>query len=209
MLIKSVPVGMLGTNCYIVCDEATKTSAVIDPGAQADKIMAAVEESGCAVKQILLTHGHYDHILAVTELVRRTGAPVAIHRADEWLLDCENVKFFGKRENYVPQKPERYLQDGMEVPAGGLTFRVLHTPGHTAGSCVFLCGDAMFSGDTLFQESCGRTDLESGDDDAMLRSLKRLYELEGDFRVFPGHESFSTLEHERRHNLYMREALRR
>ncbi len=209
MLIKPVSVGMLGTNCYIVCDEATKTGAVIDPGAQASKIMAAVEETGCAVKQILLTHGHYDHILAVTELVRRTGAPVAIHREDEWLLDCEDVKFFGKREGYVPPKPSLYLEEGMEVPAGGLTFRVLHTPGHTAGSCVFLCGDAMFSGDTLFQESCGRTDLESGDTGDMLRSLKRLYELEGDWRVFPGHDSFSTLEHERRHNAYMHEALRR
>lgn len=209
MQIKAVPVGMLGTNCYIVCDEEKKVCAVIDPGAQANKILEAAAEMGCAVKQIILTHGHYDHILAVSQIVRRTGAPVAIHREDDWLLDCEDVKFFGKQEDYTPPKPELYLKEGMEVPVGGLVFRVLHTPGHTAGSCVLLCGDVMFSGDTLFQESCGRTDLESGDTDAMFRSLRRLYELEGDFRVFPGHESFSTLEHERRYNVYMREALRR
>lgn len=209
MQIRVVTAGMLSTNCYIVADEATGDCAVIDPGAGAERILETIRSAGWTLRLVLLTHGHYDHILAAPVILRETGAPLAIHREDEWLLSCDEAKMFGRWEGYEPPKAQLFLADGMTVSAGSLEFRVLHTPGHTAGSCVFLCGDAMFSGDTLFQESCGRTDLETGSTADMLRSLKRLSLLEGDWHVYPGHEAFSTLQHEREYNPYMREALRR
>ena len=209
MQIRSLAVGMLSTNCYLVSDEATGDCAVIDPGAYANRILDAVKQNNLTVRMVLLTHGHYDHILASSAIVEATGAPLAIHREDEWLLSAEEARMFGRAERYRPPKPDRYLTDGARIEAGSLCFQVLHTPGHTAGSCVLLCENAMFSGDTLFQESCGRTDLETGSMEDMLRSLKRLSLLEGDYSVFPGHESFTTLQYEREHNLYMREAQRR
>ena len=102
-----------------------------------------------------------------------------------------------------------WLEEGMTLSLGSLTIQVLHTPGHTAGCVTFLCGDAIFSGDTLFQECCGRTDLETGSMDDMMQSLKRLAQLPGNYRVFPGHEGFSSLDYERQYNSYIREALKR
>ena len=210
MVIKHVIVGWLRTNCFIVGDEATKTCALIDPGQKAEQILAAVEELGFELKMILLTHGHYDHVMAVPQIVRATGAKVYIHKNDEWLLSCEEVLRYGTRaEGYTTPRVDGYLEEGQILKLGSLDIKVLHTPGHTAGCCTFLCGEAMFSGDTLFQECCGRTDLETGSLEDILRSLKRLAQLEGNYRVFPGHEGFSSLEYERQYNPYIREALRR
>jgi len=210
MLIKHVIVGWLRTNCYILGDEQSKTCAIIDPGQKADKIMEAVNELGYEVKLILLTHGHYDHVMAVPQIVKATGAKVCIHKKDEWLLDCDEVLRYGTRaEGYSVPHVDHYLEDGQTIELGSLKISVLHTPGHTAGCCTFLCGDAMFSGDTLFQECCGRTDLETGSLEDILKSLKRLALLEGNYRVFPGHEDFSSLEYERQYNPYIREAMRR
>lgn len=210
MRIQSIVVGYLGTNCYILGDEATGTCAVIDPGASAGAILGKIREMGLKAETILLTHGHYDHIMAVPELVRQTGARVCIHKKDQWLLDCDEVLRYGTRaEHYTVPHVDVFLEDGMEVTQGSLTIRVLHTPGHTAGCCCFVCGDALFSGDTLFHESCGRTDLETGDMEDMFRSLARLAALEGNYRVFPGHMSSTSLDYERQFNPYMREAQRR
>ncbi len=210
MIIKPVIVGWLRTNCYILGDEQTKTCALIDPGQKAPQIMEAVRELGYEVKLILLTHGHYDHVMAVPQIIRETGAKLYIHKKDQWLLSCDDVLRYGTRaEGYTVPNVDGYLEDGMEIPVGALTVRVLHTPGHTAGCCTFLCEDAMFSGDTLFQDCCGRTDLETGSMDDILQSLKRLALLEGNWRVFPGHESFSSLDYERQYNPYIREAMKR
>ena len=157
----------------------------------------------------ILSHGHYDHVMGVSQLVRETGAPVYIHKKDQWLLSCDDVLRYGTREAYSPPRVEAFLEDGMVLPLGNLSIKVLHTPGHTAGCCVFLCEDAMFSGDTLFQECCGRTDLETGSMTEILKSLKRLAQLEGNYRVFPGHEDFSSLDYERQYNPYIREAMKR
>ena len=210
MIIKPVIVGWLRTNCYIVGDEATKTCAIIDPGQKADQILEAVAELGYEVKLILLTHGHYDHVMAVPQIVKATGAKVYIHKKDQWLLECDEVLRYGTRaEGYSVPHIDGFLEDGQTIALGSLTFKVLHTPGHTAGCCVFLCEEAMFSGDTLFQECCGRTDLETGSLEDILRSLKRLAQLEGNYRVFPGHEGFSSLDYERSYNPYIREAMKR
>ena len=210
MLIKHVIVGWLQTNCFILGDETTRTCAIIDPGQKAEKILEAVNELGYEVKMILLTHGHYDHVMAVPQIVEKTGAKVYIHKKDEWLLACEEVMRYGTRaEGYSVPRVDGYLEDEQILKLGSLDIRVLHTPGHTAGCCVFLCGEAMFSGDTLFQECCGRTDLETGSLEEILRSLKRLAQLEGNYKVLPGHEGFSSLDYERQYNPYIREALRR
>ncbi len=210
MIIKPVIVGWLRTNCYLLGDEQTRTCAVIDPGQKADQILAAIEELGYEVKMILLTHGHYDHVMAVPRLVAATGAKLYIHKKDQWLLECDEVLRYGTRaEGYSVPHVDGFLEDGMELELGSLKIKVLHTPGHTAGYCTFLCEDAMFSGDTLFQDCCGRTDLETGSLEDILRSLKRLARLEGNFRVFPGHESFTSLDYERQYNPYIREALKR
>ena len=210
MIIKHVIVGWLQTNCYILGDEQTRTCAIIDPGQKADKILEAVQELGYEVKMILLTHGHYDHVMAVPQIVKVTGAKVYIHKKDEWLLNCEEVLRYGTRaEGYTVPQVDGYLEEGQILKLGSLDIKVLHTPGHTAGCCTFLCGDAMFSGDTLFQECCGRTDLETGSLEEILKSLKRLAQLEGNFRVLPGHEGFSSLDYERQYNPYIREAMRR
>ncbi len=210
MIVKPVIVGLLRTNCYVVCDEQAGVCAVIDPGAKAERILEAVAESGCKVQLVLLTHGHYDHVMAVPELLRQTGARLCISKKDEWLLSCDEVLRYGtRREGYTVPHVDEYLEDGKELSLGGLTFRVLETPGHTAGSCTLLCGEAMFSGDTLFHECCGRCDLETGSMEDMLVSLKKLALLPDNYQVYPGHESFSTLEYERQYNPYMKEAMRR
>ena len=210
MIIKHVIVGWLQTNCYILGDEQTQTCALIDPGQKADKILEAVQELGYEVKMILLTHGHYDHVMAVPQIVKATGAKVYIHKKDEWLLNCEEVLRYGTRaEGYTVPHVDGYLEEGQILKLGSLDIKVLHTPGHTAGCCTFLCGGAMFSGDTLFQECCGRSALATGSLEEILKSLKRLAQLEGNFRVLPGHEGFSSLDYERQYNPYIREAMRR
>lgn len=209
MTIKTIPVGWLRTNCCLLCDEETKTCAVIDPGAKAEIILAAAEELGCKVEAVLLTHGHYDHVMAAPRLIQETGAKLYIHPKDGWLLSCDEVLRYGRRaEGYSVPRVDGSLEEGTQVKIGGLTVTVLHTPGHTAGSVTLLCGDAMFSGDTLFQDCCGRTDLETGSQEDMWRSLARLARLEGNYRVFPGHEGATSLDYERKFNPYIQEALR-
>lgn len=209
MMIKTVVLGWLRTNCYLLCDERAKVCAVIDPGAKADKILEAVEETGCKPEMILLTHGHYDHVMAAPQLMDRTGAKLYINPKDRWLLECDEViRYGGRPEGYHVPRVDGDLEEGTRLKLGDLTIDALHTPGHTAGSVVLLCGDTMFSGDTLFQESCGRTDLESGSPEDMRKSLARLARLPGNYRVLPGHEGASSLDYERQFNPYMLEALR-
>ena len=210
MKISTLQLGVVITNCYILADEESGLCAVIDPADKAERIIEEMEKMNVTPAMILLTHGHYDHVMAVPQIVKATGAKVYIHKKDQWLLECDEVLRYGTRaEGYTVPHVDGFLEDGQTIPLGSLNFKVLHTPGHTAGCCVFLCEEAMFSGDTLFQECCGRTDLETGSLEDILRSLKRLAQLEGNFRVFPGHEGFSSLEYERQYNPYIREAMRR
>lgn len=206
MKIEVLPVGPLATNCYLLGDEATGECAVIDPGAQAArKILPALQEFGMKCTKILLTHGHYDHIMALKEVKEATGAEIYIHEADAHMLTEEYLhtwKALAAR-GYQQALADHLLHDGDEVPVGTLTVKVLNTPGHTKGSCVFLCGDAMFSGDTLFHGDCGRWDLDGGSMEQMHESLRRLYALPGDYRVLPGHEEATTLEAERHINRNM------
>ena len=208
MQIKIMPVGMLQTNCYLLCDEQAGVCAIIDPGSAAERILKEVEDAGLRVTHILLTHGHFDHIMAVSEIQRLTGAKLYISQKDEWMLDPAVARHPAYvREPYTTPRVDGYLAEGTTVQVGNLTVSVLETPGHTAGSVCLLCGEQMFSGDTLFCEGVGRTDLKSGSREAMMRSLNKLALLHGEYHVYPGHEEATTLSHEREANYMMREAM--
>ena len=207
-MIEHLTVGMLHTNCYIIKDEATGALAIVDPGAQTEKIMGKLEEIGGKLELILLTHGHFDHVLAAPALQKQTGARLWIHKSDEFFLEPDVARKPGYiREEYVRPHVDGYLEDGQRITLGQTELTVYNTPGHSLGSCVFVMGDVMFSGDTLFHECCGRCDLEGGSYDDMLRSLRRIAEMPGNYRVLPGHDIATTLDYERRANLYMREAM--
>ena len=209
MKILHLTVGMVATNCYIFYDENTMEGAVIDPGDNAKTILKTIEDEKINLKYVLLSHGHFDHILAVHDVVSATGAKLVCNKDDLWLLNKNAMgqfKSFAKNFKETPVDIE--AEDGTEIKVGGLTAKYISTPGHTPGSSVILVGDVMFTGDTLFRRECGRCDLEGGDFPTILRSLKKLYNMQGDYKVLPGHDAFSTLEEEREYNRYMREAIK-
>ena len=209
MKLAQLPVGMLATNCYLVADDAGRC-AVIDHGSHTEKILKKAEEEGFTIEAILLTHGHFDHVMAAPGIQKATGAKLYIHKNDQPDLAPEVAGHRGYlREPYVMPRVDGNLEDGSEIKVGELTFRVLHTPGHTLGSVCLLCGDLMFSGDTLFAGTCGRCDLAGGSLEQMFASLKKLAQLEGDYKVLPGHMEASTLETERQTNPYVLEGLNR
>jgi len=200
MLIKTLPVGMLETNCYIVTDEESKKCAIIDPGGDSNEILDYIESNGLSPCAIFLTHGHYDHHMALDVIQEETGAPVYIHETE--------VNRGGQhgRHKLDDNGKLSFYAEGDVIPVGKLEFKVLETPGHSTGSVTLMCEDALFTGDTLFRKECGRTDLEGGSDEIMMQSLKRLSELDGDYEVYPGHAEASTLSFERSFNRYMRHA---
>ena len=197
MLIKNLVAGNLATNCYIVTDESTMKCAVIDPGSDSNEILNYIEENGLHPEAILITHGHFDHVTAVPAVREETGAPVYIHEKDAYTGGRFDHARFQADEN------TRYYAEGDKVRVGNLTFEVIETPGHSRGSVTLKCENVLFTGDTLFRDSVGRTDLEGGDMRELLRSILKLYDLEGDYEVYPGHMEASTLERERRFNYYM------
>ena len=203
MLIKTIPVGQLETNCYVVTDEETLDCAVIDPGDESNAILDYLEDNRLHCRAILLTHGHYDHVGAVESVQEETGAVVYMHPADDH-KNNDDLHF-----PYSLPENGKYYRDGDAVEVGGLRFAVIGTPGHTPGGVTLRCGGALFTGDTLFKGSCGRTDLPGGDMEQELQSLKRICSLPGDYEVYPGHMDSSTLSRERLFNYYCRLAMNR
>ena len=203
MLIKAFEVGQLATNCYIVTDEKTLCCAIIDPGAESGRILNYIAENKLKPVCILLTHGHFDHTTAVPSIRAELHIPTYIHKKDA-NTSCvhKNMKFDVAKGDDV-----WFYKDGDTVEVGGLVFTVMETPGHSSGSVTLRCEDALFTGDTLFRDSCGRTDFEDGSMETLLKSLKRLYALEGDYEVYPGHADATTLDRERRFNFYMQRAI--
>lgn len=205
MKVLSAMVGPIMTNCYILCDEAAKVCAVIDPGDEPKRIEAMIASCGCTPIMILLTHGHFDHCTGVAGLLEKwPDLPVYIHEAD--VTDGVGGELTFRR---LDEKNQRYWHEGDTLTVGGLTLRVMETPGHSRGSvCLLVEGQGViFSGDTLFRGNCGRCDFPGGDYRAMLRSLARLGRLEGQYQVYPGHEAATDMEYERKYNPYMKQGM--
>ena len=201
MLIKTLPVGHLGTNCYVVTDEQTLNCAVIDPGEESNTILDYIESNHLHCKLILLTHGHFDHVGAVYAVAEETGAVTYMNKKDDARYAGNPFMAFRLPEN------GRFYDEGDVVELDSLRFEVFATPGHTPGGVSLRCQDALFTGDTLFCGSCGRTDFPGGDYREMLLALARLGRMEGNFHVYSGHESDTELDYERRVNPYMKQGM--
>lgn len=205
MRVLSLMVGPIMTNCYILCDEAAKVCAVIDPGDEAGRIEEEIASSGCTPTMILLTHGHFDHCTGVAGLLKKwPELPVYIHEADVVDTVGDQLKFCR-----LGEKNQRYYHEGDKLTVGNLTLDVMETPGHSQGSVSLLVEGqhVIFSGDTLFRGNCGRCDFPGGDYRAMVRSLGRLGKLEGQYTVYPGHEEATDMDYERKANPYMRHGM--
>lgn len=198
MEIKTYPIGSYQTNCYMVWGDGSDSCVLIDPGYVPEQLLEEVRLQRKTLEAILLTHSHFDHIGGVKQLAAETGCKVYI---------CtEELKMPSRLAGGEIYHTHTY-KDGDVLQLAGLTWKVLHTPGHTLGGVCLLCGDALFSGDTLFAGTCGRTDLPGGNYQTIRQSLRRLAALEGNLQVLPGHGPASNLELERRLNPYMQESL--
>lgn len=193
--IETLPLGAYQTNCYLVWAEGSSSCVVIDPGYAPEKVLAQAKLLGKTVDAILLTHGHFDHVGGVRQLAADTDCKVFLHEADLSMPPQMTAGPLYYTDTYA---------EGDILNIAGLYFRVLHTPGHTPGSVCLQCENTIFSGDTLFWGSCGRTDLPGGDWSTILKSLKRLAALPGDSDVYPGHGDKTTLAFERMYNPYMK-----
>ena len=208
MEISVLRLGQVSTNCYIFREENSKKCGVVDPGDQGEKVSTWLMGRELEPEAVLLTHGHFDHILGIPGLRKEwPSLPVYCHPAD--MGDGDVSRVFGQSfptvRSFGNITPYR---EGDVISVAGCRVEVLETPGHTPGSVTLRSGGVLFTGDTLFAGSMGRTDLPGGDEGQIMRSLRRLYELEGDYQVLPGHEEQSTLEQERKTNYCMRMALR-
>ncbi len=206
MILKKIAVGVYAANCYILADEEAMEGIVVDPGGDADKIYKLVNSLGIQVKQIVLTHGHHDHLGGAEGLKELTKAPIAIHKKDaEMTEDPEknlSVMMYGPDSSF---KSDILLKDGDMIEFGAMKMKVIHTPGHTFGGICLFGEGILISGDTLFQQSIGRSDLYGGDQDTLIKSIKnKLMILDETVTVYPGHGPESTIAIEKKGNPFLR-----
>ena len=190
----ALPLGAYQTNCYLVWEDTSSTCVVIDPGYEAETVLAEAKRLGKTIEAILLTHGHFDHVGAVKDIAAETDCKVYL---------CEEDLSMPPQLTAGTLYYTDLYGEGDVLKLAGLSFKVLHTPGHTPGSVCLQCEDTIFSGDTLFWGSCGRTDLPGGSWTTIQKSLKRLAAISGDFKVYPGHGDDTRLDFERKMNPYM------
>lgn len=202
------PLSVCETNSYIVASKENN-AVLIDAPADPDYILSQIEEKGLTLKKIFLTHGHFDHVGAVADLAERTGCEVYIHVFDKPKLTDDAgtlVNLFRVRGHRKYEGDVHVFTEDDVLKLDDLEFDVLETPGHTSGSVCFICGTDMFSGDTLFARSVGRTDMPDGDYNALLKSLCKIADLGGNLTVYPGHMGVTTLDAERKFNPYLIQA---
>ena len=202
--VECLVLGMIPTNCYIVHKEDSGDGIFFDPADEGERIYSQLTQKGFTVKQILLTHAHFDHIWGANDLRRLTKAPIYALDAEKTLCEDEvnNLsKEFGRDYTVVPDK---YIKDGDTIEAAGLSCRVIATPGHTVGSCCYYFEKEkiLIDGDTIFRDSYGRTDFPTGSQEDMMKSLRMLYELPEDVVVYTGHGDTTTIGHEKNGGLY-------
>lgn len=199
-------VGPLQCNCYVVGDRVSKQAVVIDPGGDAAELLESIAAMELIVTAIVATHAHFDHILAAEELRAATGAPFLMHDDDVPLLEWVQTsgRLFLGVELPPPPEVDTSIDEGDVLKAGSAELAVLHTPGHSPGSISLVAGEALFAGDTLFAGSIGRTDLPGGDSHTLMKAIRnKLFALEGDVTVYPGHGPATTLEEEQRSNPFV------
>ena len=201
--LKVIALGSYQTNCYLAWGENSDTCVVIDPGFEPETVLLKAQQLGKKIDAILLTHGHFDHVGGVETIVKTTGCKLWMGEGDHTQKKSQEMDFLYPIHD-CDFTEICFCEEGEEIHAAGLVLRVMATPGHTEGSVCYLCEDVMFSGDTLFQSSCGRTDLPGGNWNTIIQSLKRLAALETDYRVYPGHGPATTLAEEKMYNPYMR-----
>lgn len=199
--------GMFAVNSYIVISEKGN-AALIDAPEGGERILAEIKKSGAVLKKILLTHGHCDHIESLAELAEKTGAEVYIHKFDAPKLTDSRMNLSDFFAMYLDAPAKHFdgaipVSDGEIISLDELEFRVMHTPGHTSGGVCYILGDVMFSGDTLFRDSIGRTDMSDGDYSVLAKTLSALSEIPGDYRVLPGHNEETTLSREKAQNPFL------
>jgi hydroxyacylglutathione hydrolase len=207
MKIIRITGGSLPTNCYFLTDDVTGATAIIDPGFEDVELTDAIVAAGTEnIKAILLTHGHFDHIMGVGGIKDLTDAKIYIY-SDDMLFTADSSLNLSSMAMPFPMTTftaDVALNDGDDIELGSLRIHVMHTPGHTIGGCCYIVENSIFTGDTLMKCTCGRTDLPTGSYPQILESLNRLKNLEGEYHIYPGHESETTREYERKNNPFMR-----
>lgn len=205
--IKTFPQGLVNANCYVIFDDETKVSAIVDCSWFGLRFKAEIESLGIEkFDYILLTHGHFDHIMGVEKVQKSLGGKIVIHALDESCLSSDvdsRAELFGTSLHFE-LKADILVKDGDSLPFGNSSIKVIHTPGHTVGGVCYEIENNLFTGDTLFKGTVGRTDFPNGSYAQIIESVKKLAALEGDYNVYPGHEGSSTLDYERKTNPYMK-----
>lgn len=207
VILKTIPVGPLEVNCYLVGDESTKKALVIDPGENEELILATAKQEELSIELIVLTHGHFDHVSGVAGLKEKLPeVPFLAHEDDMFLIEDSRASAarYGIEATQCPT-PDRFLVPGETLELGALRFEVLHTPGHSPGGVCLLCKDQVFVGDTLFQGSIGRTDFRGGSFETLSESIRsQLYTLPETTMVYPGHGPRTTIGAEKANNAFVR-----
>ena len=201
--IKSMTLGMVATNCYLIINKENKEALLVDPADNALRISNVIEENGCTLKAILLTHGHFDHIMALNDLKKRYNVPVYAHEEEEDVLKQSSLNLSGSIGQIYTTQADVYVKDGENLKLAGLDVIVLYTPGQTkGGACYYFPEEkVLMSGDTLFHCSIGRTDFPTGSMSQLVRSVKeQLFVLPDDVQVYPGHDSVTSIGYEKQYN---------
>lgn len=206
VILRKFVLGSIEDNNYLLIDENTKEAILIDCTEKSEDIFNVIEENGAKLKYILLTHGHFDHVLGVNDFKQKyPECKVLIHEGDKDLM--EQIKSFARNfmlGEFEVQKVDGFIKDGDILKFGENEIRAIHTPGHTKGGVCYLIGDNIFTGDTLFYESVGRTDLQGGDFNELKTNIeKKLFTLDDNIKVFPGHGWESTIGHEKANNQFL------
>lgn len=201
--VKSIVLSVCSTNCYVLYDENTKEGFIIDPADAPEKIIEFVSKLGVSVKALLFTHGHFDHIGAANDLKKHYGVEVYAHEAEAELANDPMLNLSAYFHGVNSVQVDKLLRDGQDFEVAGFKIKVIHTPGHTVGSCCYIVSDdekdRMFSGDTVFYHSYGRTDLPTGSGGTIIRSiLDKVLVLDGSMEIFPGHGETTTIDEEKK-----------
>lgn len=206
--IKCYPIGMLQTNCYLITDVKTGDMAVIDCGYECPELLQEINERQIGkLKYILLTHGHFDHISGVNWLKSKINSEVCIGVKDSGFTSDPELSVLNISLGNRSFTADATVCEGDVLTLGATEIKVIETPGHTVGGVCYIVDDNIFCGDTIFRESVGRTDLPTGSPKELMQSLRKLAAIKTDMKLFPGHGDTSTLEYEKRNNIYMITAL--